>query len=104
MAKYLLAYTGGGMSAPPEERQKAMDAWMAWFGSLGADIVDQGSPFGPSTTVSGDGSTSEGGASRLTGYTLITAPDLSAATEKAKACPVLTSGGSIEVYEALEMG
>lgn len=103
MAKYLLAYKGGGMGDTPEAQQKAMDAWLAWFGSLGADIVDQGSPFGPSTTVSG-GDTTEGGASGLTGYTIITASDLPAATEKAKGCPVLTSGGSIEVYEALEMG
>lgn len=103
MAEYLLAYTGGGMGDTPEAQQKAMDAWTAWFGSLGTDLVDQGSPFGPSTTVSGDG-TSDGGASMLTGYTIITAPDLPAATERARGCPVLTSGGSIEVYESLEMG
>ena len=104
MAKYLLAYKGGGMGGAPEAQKKAMDAWMAWFGSLGADIVDQGSPLGPSASVSSDGATSDGGASALTGYTVITATDLSAATEKAKGCPVLASGGSIEVYEALEMG
>ena len=103
MAKYLLAYTGGGMGDTPEAQQQAMDAWMAWFGSLGADVVDQGSPFGPSSTVSGDG-TRDGGASGLTGYTVITAESLAAATEKAKGCPVVTTGGSIEVYEALEMG
>lgn len=103
MAKYLLAYRGGGMGDTPEAQQKAMEAWMAWFGSLGADLVDQGSPFGPSATVSGE-STSEGGTSALTGYTIITADSLSAASDKAKACPVLSSGGTIEVYEALEMG
>ena len=103
MAKYLLAYTGGGMGDTPEAQQQAMDAWMAWFGSLGADVVDQGSPFGPSATVSGSGAT-DSGASALTGYTIITADSLSAASEKAKGCPVVTSGGSIEVYEALEMG
>lgn len=103
MAKYLLAYTGGGMGDTPEAQQKAMDAWMAWFSSLGADLVDQGSPFGPSTTVTGVG-TSEGGTSALTGYTIITADSLSAASDKAKTCPVITSGGTIEVYEALEMG
>jgi hypothetical protein len=104
MAKYLLAYTGGGMGDTPEAQQQATDAWMAWFGTLGPDIADQGSPFGPSTTVTADGTTKDGGASALTGYTIITAADLAAATEKAKGCPVLASGGSIEIYEALETG
>ena len=91
------------MGDTPEAQQKAMDAWMAWFGALGADLVDQGSPFGPSTTVSGDGTT-ESGTSALTGYTIISADNLSAATDKAETCPVLASGGTVEVYEALEMG
>jgi hypothetical protein len=103
MAKFLLAYKGGGMGDTPEAQQKAMDAWMAWFGSLGADLVDQGAPLGPSTSVSTGGVT-PGGAAQLTGYTIITAASLDAASEKAKGCPVLTSGGSIEVYEALAMG
>ena len=103
MAKYLLAYKGGGMGDTPEAQQKAMDAWTAWFGSLGAALVDQGSPFGPSATVSGAGTT-ESGTSALTGYTIITADSISAAADKAQACPVLTSGGTVEVYEALEMG
>ncbi len=103
MAKYLLAYKGGGMGDTPEAQQQAMDAWMAWFGSLGSDIVDQGSPFGPSLAVNSDGATGEATAA-LTGYTIITAPNISAAAEKAKGCPVLVTGGSIEVYEALEMG
>ncbi len=63
----------------------------------------QGSPFGRSKTISGS-ETSDGGASALTGYTIISAESLAAATDKAKGCPVLSSGGSIEIYEALEMG
>ena len=103
MAKYLLAYTGGGMGDTPEAQKKAMDAWMTWFEALGADLVDQGSPFGPSATISGEGTT-QSGASSLTGYTIITADSLSGASDKARTCPVLTSGGTVEVYEALEMG
>jgi hypothetical protein len=80
-----------------------MDAWMAWFGSLGASIVDQGSPFGPSLAVAADGATGDATAA-LTGYTIITAESLEAAAEKARGCPVLATGGSIEVYEALQMG
>ena len=57
----------------------------------------------PSATVTADGS-SDGGASSLTGYTIIAAADLDAATETAKGCPVLAAGGTVEVYETVEMG
>jgi hypothetical protein len=105
MAKFLLAYKGGGMGATPEQQQQAMDAWMAWFGSLGEALIDQGSPFTPaSSTISSDGTVREASTSPLTGYTIISAEGLAQANEKAKGCPVLASGGSIEVYEALPMG
>jgi len=104
MSKFVLAYRGGAMGASPEEQQKAMDAWMGWFGSLGTAVVDAGNPFGPGSTVASDGSVSEGGTSKLTGYSIIDADSLSAAADKAKGCPVLSSGGSIEVYEAMPIG
>ena len=37
-------------------------------------------------------------------YTIISAESLAEAVEKAKGCPVLATGGSIEVYEALAVG
>ncbi len=104
MSKYVLAYTGGAMGASPEEQQKAMEAWMGWFGSLGAAVLDAGNPFGPGSTVASDGSVTEGGTSQLTGYSIIEADSLSAAAQSAKGCPVLSSGGSIEVYEAMPIG
>jgi hypothetical protein len=58
---------------------------------------------GPSLAIAADGTRGHA-AAQLTGYTIITAESLEAAAEKAKGCPGLTSGGSIEVYEALEMG
>jgi hypothetical protein len=104
MAKFVLAYTGGGMAESPAEQQKAMEAWMNWFGSLGESVVDPGAPFGPGASIAADGSTTDGGRSALTGYSILTADDLAAATIKAKGCPVLANGGSVEVYEALPMG
>ena len=103
MAKFVLAYTGGGMAASPEEQQKAMEQWMNWFGSLGEAVVDGGNPFGASCSVGSDGSTLDGGKSRLTGYSIIEANSLSDAADKAKGCPVLSSGGGLEVYEAMPM-
>ncbi len=104
MAKYLLAYRGGAMGDTPEEQQKQMDAWMNWFGSLDDAVVDGGAPFGPSSTINSSGAVSDGGSSALSGYSNISADSLGEAAGKAKGCPVLTSGGSIEVYESLPMG
>ena len=86
MAKFLLAYKGGGMGASPEEQQKAMEAWMGWFGSLGGQLVDQGSPFAPgSSAIASDGSVTAGGASSLTGYSIISADTLAEATRRPRA-------------------
>lgn len=57
MGKYVLAYKGGSMAETPEAQEKAMQAWMGWFGALGSAIVDGGNPFGASTAVQSDGST-----------------------------------------------
>jgi hypothetical protein len=104
MAKYVLAYRGGGMAAGEEEQQKVMAAWGTWFGALGAAIVDGGAPFGPSMVVDSKGATSSAAPSSLTGYSILNADSLAKAAEKAKGCPILTSGGMIDVYEAIDMG
>jgi hypothetical protein len=103
MANYVLVYRGGSMAETPEEQQKVMESWGAWFGSLGASVVDGGAPFGPSASIASDGSTTDGGASALTGYSVLAADSLADALTKAKGCPVLSAGGSIEVYEPLPM-
>ncbi|HEV2360732.1 MAG TPA: hypothetical protein VGS21_03415 [Acidimicrobiales bacterium] len=105
MAKYVLAYTGGGsMGESEEEQNEIMGQWMNWFGALGESVVDGGAPFGPASTVSADGSVSGGGSSGLNGYSIITADSLEDAVSKAKGCPVLQGGGAVEVYEAMPMG
>ena len=104
MGNYVLLYSGL-MSEPSsdEEGKAVMDAWMAWFGTLGDVVVDGGNPFGPAMTVAADATVSDGGTSGLTGYTVVSAPDLAAAAEIAKGCPHLAAGGSIEVYETFEV-
>ena len=103
MGNYLLAYTGGGMADGDAEREAAMAAWGAWFGSLGPAIVDAGNPCGAGATISPSGAVSDGGASGLTGYTVLSADSLQAASELARGCPVLASGGSVEVYETFSV-
>jgi hypothetical protein len=104
MAKYVLAYQGGAMAETPEAQDAAMKQWMDWFGALGAAVVDGGNPFGPSKRVASDGAVSDGGNAALTGYSVIDASSLDDAVSKSKGCPVLASGGTIDVYEAIEMG
>ena len=104
MAKYVFGYHGGGMAETPEAQEKVMAEWGAWFGTLGEAIVDGGNPFGPVRTVASDGSVTDGGgANPLTGYSVVTADSLDAAADMAKGCPVLASGGSVEVCEAIDM-
>lgn len=103
MAKYLLAYTGGATPETEAEQQAVMAAWTGWFGEIGSAIVDPGNPFGPSKAVAGGGAVSDGGPSGLTGYSLVSADSLDAAAELAKGCPVLTNGGSVEVYETFDV-
>src|SRR5262245_8119777 len=102
MGNYLFAYRGGAMASTDEEREAAMRAWGAWFGQLGEAIVDPGNPFAGSTSV---GASGNGGAatSQLTGYSVIKADSLAAASELANGCPVLAHDGSVDVYEAIEI-
>lgn len=102
MAKFVYLYTGGQMAATPQEQEKAMQEWGAWFTTLGDSVTDMGNPFGRSATVSPDG-TSQGGTSRAGGYSIVSAGSLDEASARAKGCPVLAGGGSVEVYEAVEM-
>lgn len=104
MGSYVLAYRGGGMGESEADQEAAMTQWMNWFGSLGEAVVDAGAPFGPSSTVASGGSVSDGGQSGLSGYSIISAESLAEAIDKAKGCPVLGSGGDVDVYEALPIG
>lgn len=103
MPKYVLVYKGGSVPEGEAEQQKVMAAWGAWFGGLGAAVADGGNPFGPSMAIAADGKATAGGPSMLTGYSVLEAGDLNAATEMAKGCPVLASGGTVEVYETFNV-
>jgi hypothetical protein len=102
MGKFVFAYTGGAMAETPAAQEAAMQKWGAWFGTLGSAIIDGGNPFGASTAVKSDGSTGTT-STGLGGYSIIEADSLELAAKLADGCPVLESGGSVEVYEALPM-
>lgn len=100
MADYVLLYSGGRMPESDEDRATVMKAWDVWMHQLGPALKDGGNPFTPGAarTISADGAVSEGAGS-ASGYSIITADSLDAATEMAKGCPVLEGGAEIEVYE-----
>jgi hypothetical protein len=102
MAKFLYLYNGGQIAETPEAQEESMQVWTSWFGSLGDSVVDMGNPFSTSSTVTAGGA-SDGGTSKLSGYTIVNAESLAEAAHKADGCPVLQSGGSVEVYEAMPM-
>ena len=100
MTKYLLGYHGGGMPATPEEGARVMEAWNTWMAGLGKALVDGGNPIGKARTIAASGKVADGGgANPLTGYSVIEAPDLDAAVKMARGCPILASGGSVQVGE-----
>ncbi len=103
MAEYLFVYHGGGMPDTPEEGARVMAAWQAWYGAMGEAVSQGGAPVGMSKTVSGSGVTDDGGANPASGFTVVTADSHDAAVEMAKGCPILESGGTVEVAACMEM-
>jgi len=104
MAKYLFVYHGGKNPETDEEMASVLDAWGQWMGSMGAAVIDGGNPTGMSSTVNPDGSvTDNGGSNPASGYGLFEAADLDDAVAKARGCPILKDGGSVELAEALDM-
>ncbi len=104
MSKYLFVYHGGSVPESEEEIAKVMAAWGSWMESVGSSIIDGGNPVGKSWTVNPDGSaTHDGGSNPASGYGLFEAADDQAALEIAKGCPVLASGGSVELAECFDM-
>jgi hypothetical protein len=104
MPKYVLTYQGGSMPDDPAEQERAMTAWMNWFGGLGESVVDAGAPFASSSAIASNHSVTQPGHAGLTGYSIIMADSLDDACAKAQGCPVLDSAGSIDVYESAPMG
>lgn len=104
MAKYLFVYHGGKEPETEEQMKQVMDDWGNWMASMGAAVIDGGNPVGLSTTVHPDGSVSaDGGANPVSGYGLFEAEDDEDAVAKAKGCPILTAGGSVELAQAFDM-
>jgi hypothetical protein len=102
MNKYLFVVCG-----PPaeneSERAAGMAAMAAWYGSMGTALVDPGSPFTRSKTVTESGVDDTAIGPHASGYNIVQADSLAAATDLAKGCPLLKHGRRIAVFEILSM-
>lgn len=107
MANYVVLYSGGmGMAMEPEEQQKVMAEWGAWYEKMGSNVVDGGAPFGASKHLVSVGVSSDGplGDTPATGYTVISADSLDDACTACSEHPHLNHGGQVQVFEAIDMG
>jgi len=105
VAKFLLTYhnlNGGGLAQSQEERDKSMAAWNTWFGQLGSALVDGGNPVGETRTVKSSGS-SNGASNAVTGYSIINVNSIDEAVKASQMCPIVETGGTVEVGQLLEI-
>jgi hypothetical protein len=106
MPKYVLTYHGEmsmeDMPTDPDAVQAVMAEWGAWYESMGDGLVDGGAPISVSTAVDANGPTDA--PAKLTGYTIIDAADMAAATAIAERSPVIANGHTVQISEAIDMG
>ena len=105
MTEFTYLFRGRDTSASPEQMQKIMEKWVAWFKDLGANghLKDPGHPLehtgkvvkGKQKIVT-DGPYAEA-KDVVGGYIIVAAKDLDQALELSKGCPILEVGGSVEV-------
>ncbi|MDH5444983.1 MAG: YciI family protein [Gammaproteobacteria bacterium] len=103
MKQFVIVYLGGSQPSNPEEANQHFEKYMQWLTSLGESVVIPTIPLKDTTTVSSDGTISEGGSSAMSGFTIIKAESMEAALSVAQACPFLEIGGSLEVSEFMQM-
>jgi hypothetical protein len=111
MTEFTYLFRGRQTPSSPEQMQKSMEKWVAWFKELGANghIKDPGHPLeltgkvvrGQQKTIN-DGPYAEA-KDVVCGYMLIEAESLAQAIELSKGCPILEVGGSVEVRPVQKM-
>ena len=96
MPTYVFTYRSPTDSTPGDADQT--EAWQEWFKSMGDSVENIGNPVFERTTVGKTGSGTE-----LGGFSFIKADDLDAATALAGGCPILRSGGGVEIGTLAEL-
>src|SRR5262245_40926655 len=110
MSEYVLLYRNSEESrretmGSPEKAQQSMKKWRAWFQemtdkgqlkSIGQPLDDSGKVVGGKKKTVTDGPYAET-KDVIGGYSLIEAKNLDEAAQIASGCPIIESGGSVEV-------
>jgi hypothetical protein len=106
MSEFAFLFRGDDPTArSPEQMQKSMQKWLAWFKELNDKglVKDPGHPLERSgKVVKGERKSVHDGPFAeakdiVNGYILVEAVDLPHAVEISKGCPILEAGGSVEV-------
>jgi hypothetical protein len=95
MANYVFSYRVPSDYVPGAD---AAAEWQDWFGEMGSALVD----LGHAVTSYGSLGDVGGSASRMIGYSVVTAEDMDAALALAQDCPALRVGGGVEVGPVME--
>lgn len=103
MPQYMITYLGGEPPATPEEGKQNFAKYQAWLASLGEAVVSPANPLKNTHTVNADASVEAGGATTMSGFSIVQAESIEAALAMAKACPFLDVGGRLEVSELVQM-
>lgn len=109
MKEFLLLFRADFTNMPhrlPEEAQAATKRWIEWIDNLASQnkLVDKGNRLdNAGRVVKGSNVVTNGPYSEiketLGGYSLIKAESYEAAVDLVKDCPVLLSGGNVEIRE-----
>ncbi len=111
MSEFLYLFRGWEAPASPDEAQQQILKWSTWFKELAAKghIKDRGHPLerGGKVLKGKKGAVTDGPYAEtkdfVGGYTVIEARDLAHASELASGCPVLETGGAVEIRPILSL-
>jgi len=105
MSEFTFLFRGREYVTSPEQGQKQMEKWTAWF----KDLTAKGQLKNPGHPLESTGKVVSGTRKTITdgpyaeskdvvgGFIVVEAADLAEAVELSKACPILEVGGSVEV-------
>nr|WP_315035629.1 YciI family protein [uncultured Chryseobacterium sp.] len=109
MKEFLLVFRADYKSMPktsPEQKQTNTQKWMDWIAGIAAQnkLADRGNRLENSGQVLKSGGLISDGPyaeikESIMGYTLIHTDSMEEATNIARECPILLSGGSVEIRE-----
>ena len=108
MSEFLYLYRGSSrLGRSPEELQKSMQKWVAWF----KDLTERGVLKDPGNPLEASGKVVRGHSKDVhdgpyaeakdlvNGYTLVETSTIDQAVEFSKGCPIYEDGGSVEVRQ-----